>query len=144
MLLYICPERAGIPGLGRDCHSSLGYSGDNSIRPPLGCQPRSPECSTTIRSPLCAHARLSRTPWVSQPDSPQVRSGTSEMSHFSLGYTKWRRSCASPDYTDLQSNFPQTLFGMDFTFSTLNTSYTSKYQPGIYNLPSMNNTFYRL
>ena len=96
--------------------------------PALGCQPRSPECSTTVRSPLYAHAGLFRTPWVSQPDSPQVRSGTSEMSHFSLGYTKLRRCCASPEYTDLQSNFPQTLFGMNFTFSTRSTSYTSKYQ----------------
>ena len=31
MLLYIYPERAGIPGLERDCHSSLGSSGDISI-----------------------------------------------------------------------------------------------------------------
>ena len=53
------------------------------------------------------------------------------MSHFSLGYTKWRRSCASPDYTDLQSNFPQTLFRMEFTFSIRSTSYTSKYQSNI-------------
>ena len=35
MLPYIYPERAGIPGLGRDCHSSLGSSGDISI-PHLG------------------------------------------------------------------------------------------------------------
>ena len=105
MLLYIYPERAGIPGLERDCHSSLGYSGYISI-PHLGCQPRSPECSTTVRSPLCTNAVLFWTPWVSQPDSPQVRSGTSsEMPHFALGYTKWRRSCASSDYTDLKSNF---------------------------------------
>ena len=31
MLLYIYPERAGIPRLERDCHSSLGSSGDISI-----------------------------------------------------------------------------------------------------------------
>ena len=31
MLLYIYPERAGIPELERDCHSSLGSSGDISI-----------------------------------------------------------------------------------------------------------------
>ena len=31
MLLYIYPERAGIPGLERDCHSSLGSSEDISI-----------------------------------------------------------------------------------------------------------------
>ena len=31
MLLYIYPERAGIPGLERDCHSSLGSFGDISI-----------------------------------------------------------------------------------------------------------------
>ena len=31
MLLYIYPERAGIPGIGRVCHSSLGSSGDISI-----------------------------------------------------------------------------------------------------------------
>ena len=53
------------------------------------------------------------------------------MSHFSLRCTKWRRSCASPNYTDLQSNFPQTLFGMEFTFSTRSTSQDSKYQSNI-------------
>ena len=82
------------------------------------------------------------------PNRTPLRSDvSSEMSHLSFGYTKFRRSCASPDYTDFQSNFPQTLFGMDFTFSTRSTSYASKYQSNInsgYKLTSMNNTCYRL
>ena len=41
------------------------------------------------------------------PNRTPVRSGTSKMSHFSLGYTKVRRSCASPDYHWYPlSNFP--------------------------------------
>ena len=43
--------------------------------------------------------------------------------------------CAAPAHlrttTDLQYNFPQSLFGMDFTFSTRSTSNTSKYQSQI-------------
>ena len=43
--------------------------------------------------------------------------------------------CAAPAHlrttTDLQYDFPQSLFGMDFTFSTRSTSNTSKYQSQI-------------
>ena len=101
MLLY---RKGGYPWNGESL-SLLPRIFRRHQHPPIGCQPRSPVCSTTVRWPLYAHAGLFRTPWVSQPDSPQVRTDTSEMSHFSLGYTKWRRSCASPDYTDLQSRY---------------------------------------
>ena len=106
-------ERVGIPELGRDCHSSSGSSGDISI-PPTGRQPRSPECSTQVKSQLYIHAGLFRTPRTSQPNSPQVRSGTSEMAHFSFGYTKLCCSCTPPDshcYTcSLSMNTNQNTF----------------------------------
>ena len=64
------------------------------------------------------------------------------------GYTKWRRSSASPDYTDLRSNFSQTLFGMDFHFlhpeHFLHIKISTQHKLCLYNLPIMNNTFYRL
>ena len=55
MLLYIYPERAGIPGLERDCHSSLGSSGDISI-------PHSGVSRGHVNVPLQSDHRYTPTP----------------------------------------------------------------------------------
>ena len=86
--------------LKRGCHSSLGSSGVISIS--------HSGVSRGHRNVLIqSDNRYMSAPWASQPDSPLIRSVTSDRSHFSLGYTNLRRSCTSPNYTDFQSNFPQ-------------------------------------
>ena len=74
--------------------------------PPLGCLPASPECSKyTQLTANCPRRTL--------PDSvgfptrlPSDRIRHFRQVHFSLGYTKLRRSCASPDYTAWNSVSP--------------------------------------
>ena len=68
---------------------------------PLGCQPRSPECSTRFNQSLCDLARLFRTPQASLPDSPPLQWILSVKTHSSLGKTSLRRSCAPSDYFSL-------------------------------------------
>ena len=99
--LHVYPERAGIPELEGGCHSSLGPSGDISIsHSGVSCGHRN--VANTLTYPLYDHARIFRTPWASQPDSPLIGSVSSDKIHFSLGSTKLRRSCASLYYTTLR------------------------------------------
>ena len=97
MLQYIYPERAGIPGLERDCHSFLGSSGDISI-PHSGVSRghRNVPLQSDHRytpTPLCDSSGLrgfpNRTPLRSDQALPKCPTSPS-------GYTKWRHSCASP------------------------------------------------
>ena len=89
MLLYIYPERVDIPEQERDCHSSLGSSGDISIPPR---QLRSPSvpiqsdnryASTPDSSGLCGLP--SRTPLRSYPSLPTGSTSPSDI-----------LSCAAP------------------------------------------------
>ena len=69
---------------------------------PLGCQLRSPECSTRFSQSLCDLAGLFRTPQASLPDSPPLQWILSVKIHSSLGKASLRRSCAPSDYISLR------------------------------------------
>ena len=69
---------------------------------PLGCQPRSPECSTRFSQSLYDLAGLFRTLQASLSDSPPLQWILSLKTHSSLGKTSLRRSCAPSDYISLR------------------------------------------
>ena len=93
---------------------------------PLGCQPRSLECSTRFSQSLYDLARLARTLYASQPDSPMLKWVLSAKTHFSPGQAKSRRSCASPDYITTRWNYSQQRDRTSICFYTHNTPSTVK------------------
>ena len=60
--------------------------------PPLGCQPRSPECSTQVRSPLYVHVGSSGLRGLPQPDSPP---GIFHKTHHAQKSQKLHTECKS-------------------------------------------------
>ena len=145
MLLYIYPKRAGIPKLERDCHSSLGSSGDISIphsgvsRGHRNVPIQSDNRYTSTPDSSRLRGRHNWTPLISDPSLPAGPTSPSDTLH-----------CAAPAHlrTTLISSLTShntIRHGFHFlhTEHFLHFKISSKINSG-YKLTSMNNTFYQL
>ena len=145
MRIWIYPERAGIPELGRDSHSSYGSSGEISI----------PQSGVNRDHRNVPHK--SNHSYVSTPDSSGLWGLPNRTPLRSdQPFPKWPTSpsdtliCAAPAHlrtpTDMHANFPYFIN----TFHILHTEHFQYMKITISNklwlgdLTNINNTLYRL